>query len=154
VKHSENEIKVVLRAFLIMDKTAPLNIPKIFNMLEQRIYISEVAEALNRDKRTIEAWFLRDGLYIYSDGPNGRKYVSRVQFLIAWNREFIEEYQEKYGDRWLEALEAHMNVDVFMALKLGALRKIRQQKAVPQYKPSQNESAILSRLTGTASELP
>ena len=120
---------------------------EIFNLKQQRLYLTELIKILGWDKRTIKTWCYVNGIFIYSDGPNGRKYMSRIQFLCAWNKEFIEEYQEKYGDRWLEALEAHINVNVFMALKLSPLRIFRQ-KAFPAYTPTLKESEIMSRLTG------
>ena len=79
-------------------------------MISSRLYLTEAATFLKMDKSTVKIWCALNGIYIYSDGHHGKKYMSRVQFLIARNRGFIEEYQQKYGNRWLEALEAHMKL--------------------------------------------
>lgn len=119
----------------------------------ERIYLKEAATLLDKDIRTVKTLAERKGITIFSDSPNGSKYMSRVQFDYARNETIIKDFKYKYGDRWLEAFEAHMKIDLVAAIKLGE-RKGRTEKVMSNsYQPTQKEIQILSRLTGKSSEL-
>lgn len=106
-----------------------------------------------RDMRTVKKWASRNGFTLYSDGPHGSKYMSRIQFIYAQNEPLIRDLQEKYNERWIDVFEAHMKVDVKIIIAIEELKRKTKIKKFYNYKLSQRESNVLSRLTGKSSEL-
>ena|SRR5690349_19325505 len=110
-----------------------------------RILLIEVASILKCCKRTAEKWAHRHGISLYADGPNNSKYMSRVQFALAYYKNFINYYQERYTENWMDALLAHCNINIFLMQELNDQKK-KKKLSECVYHPTEAEEIILSRL--------
>ena len=90
----------------------------------ERISISDVSKKLGfRDPRSVENWCRENNIEI--DQVGKRKYIYKIEFEAASNKNLIEDLLKKYGERWYEMYEAYMEGDIrtFLELKERLLER-------------------------------
>ena len=116
------------------------------------ITIQEAASLLDyKDCRSVEAWCVRNGVVLMSDGGK-KRYMLRMQFEAARLKKFIEHLKVRYKQNWLHAFETYTSMNITQVVTLeeaGSMRTIHSN-----YKPNgQAEKDCLEQFTKKLSTL-
>ena len=103
----------------------------------ERIYIHEARQLLAiKSTKAIEKWCNANGIRIYIEG--GRKFMCRIEFLLAIEKPFIQSLKKVYGTKWKEVyriMETNDSTELVDYLDINDKLPITISHHTSRYKP-------------------
>ena len=103
----------------------------------ERIYIPEAKILLSvRSGEAVGKWCKENDISVYSE--RNRKFMCRIEFLVALEKPFIQSLKMKYGNKWKEAyqvMETNDPAEVYEFQNHKTERKTAPLYRLKRYKP-------------------
>ncbi len=99
-------------------------------MVLERIYLADAKALLSvRSNDSVVKWCNDNDVTVFSD--RNRRFMSRIEFLTALERPFIQSLKMKYGVEWKEAYQAMETNDPAEVYEFHDHK--RERKTAPLY---------------------
>ncbi len=113
------------------------------------ISLQEAARVLKmRDNRSVKRFCVKNNVKIFMEGGSNRAFILHVQLVYARHKLFIGYLREKYNDKWFEAFQAYMNMDLLNVVAIEETGKGNVTATIDRYKvEGRFEKKFSERLT-------
>ena len=105
--------------------------------------------------RSVKKWCLKNGVEIFHEEGSNKKYLITMQFESARLKKFIDYLKEKFKEKWLDAFQVYMSMNITNVIELEESKIVHFVKDIKQaYKPTfHHEKRFLTTLLKITPEL-